>query len=242
MMKQVKLFRDKEFFGKLWKLTLPIALQSLMLASVAAADAIMLGRVEQDAMSAVSLATQIQFIQNMVLATIVSGIVILGAQYWGKGDRRTLNDIFSMSLRLSGIVCILFFVGCFFFPRYLMLVFTDEEVLIELGIQYLRIAAWSYFLTGVSQCYMAIMKVSEHAGQTAKISTGAVLINIVLNAVFIFGLLGVPAMGVRGAAVATLVSRVIELVWSIASSYKEGYVHPDWSRFFYRNRSLFLSG
>ncbi len=238
MMKQVKLFRDKEFFEKLWKLTLPIALQSLMLASVAAADAIMLGRVEQDAMSAVSLATQIQFIQNMVLATIVSGIVILGAQYWGKGDRRTLNDIFSMSLRLSGIVCILFFVGCFFFPRYLMLVFTDEEVLIELGIRYLRIAAWSYLLTGVSQCYLAIMKVSEHAGQTAKISTGAVLINIVLNAVFIFGLLGVPAMGVRGAAVATLVSRVIELVWSIASSYKEGYVHPDWSRFFYRNKLL----
>ena len=93
-MKQGNIFGDKIFYGKLWKLTVPIAVQSLMLASVAAADAIMLGRVEQNAMAAVSLATQIQFIQNMVLGAIVAGLVILGAQYWGKGDKKTINDLF----------------------------------------------------------------------------------------------------------------------------------------------------
>src|SRR5699024_5845847 len=101
-MKKMKLFRDKEFYSKLWNLALPIALQNLMLALVAAADALMLGRVDQNTMSAVSLATQIQFIQNMVLGSIVSGIVVLGAQYWGKGDKKTINDLFCMGLRLAG--------------------------------------------------------------------------------------------------------------------------------------------
>ena len=127
-MKQGNIFGDKIFYGKLWKLTVPIAVQSLMLASVAAADAIMLGRVEQNAMAAVSLATQIQFIQNMVLGAIVAGLVILGAQYWGKGDKKTINDLFCMSIRLAGVTSILFFIGCIFFPRWLMLIFTNEEL------------------------------------------------------------------------------------------------------------------
>ena len=233
-MKKMKLFSDKEFYSKLWNLALPIALQNLMLALVAAADALMLGRVDQNTMSAVSLATQIQFIQNMVLGSIVSGIVVLGAQYWGKGDKKTINDLFCMSLRLAGIVSLLFFIGCVFFPRYLMLIFTDEEVLIQIGIRYLQIAGWSYLLTGISQCYLAIMKVSEHAAQAARVSTGAVLSNIVLNAVFIYGLFGFPAMNEEGAALATLISRILELGWVVICSYRKGYIHPRWERLFHR--------
>lgn len=237
-MKKNTLFQDKEFYRKLWNLALPIALQSLMLALVAAADALMLGRVDQNAMSAVSLATQIQFIQNMVLSAIVAGIIVLGAQYWGKGDRRTLDDIFCMSLRLAGAVSLLFFAGCVFFPRYLMLIFTDEEVLIGIGIRYLQIAGWSYLLTGISQCYLAIMKVSLHAVQTARISTGAVISNIFLNAVFIYGLFGLPAMHEQGAALATLLSRIIELGWAIACSHREGYIRPQWNRILHREKWL----
>ena len=233
-MKKIKLFSDKEFYSKLWNLALPIALQNLMLALVAAADALMLGRVDQNTMSAVSLATQIQFIQNMVLGSIVSGIVVLGAQYWGKGDKKTINDLFCMGLRLAGIVSLLFFIGCVFFPRCLMLIFTDEEVLIQIGIRYLQIAGWSYLLTGISQCYLAIMKVSEHAAQAARVSTGAVLSNIVLNAVFIYGLFGFPAMNEEGAALATLISRILELGWVVICSYRKGYIHPRWKRLFHR--------
>ena len=233
-----RLFSDKVFYKKLLQLTAPIALQSLMLASVAAADAIMLGSVEQNAMSAVSLATQIQFIQNMILSSVVTAALILGAQYWGKQDTRTVNDIFCMSLRYCGLTSILFFIGCVFFPRYLMLIFTNEEELITIGIHYLKVAGWSYLLTGISQCYLGVMKISEHAAQTARISTGAVLINIVLNAVFIFGLFGFPAMGVQGAALATLIARIVELIWCVVCSYRKGYIRPDWSRFFKRNRLL----
>ena len=233
-MKKMKLFSDKEFYSRLWNLALPIALQNLMLALVAAADALMLGRVDQNAMSAVSLATQVQFIQNMVLGSIVSGIVVLGAQYWGKGDKKTINDLFCLGLRLAGVVSLLFFIGCVFFPRYLMLIFTDEEVLIQIGIRYLQIAGWSYLLTGISQCYLAIMKVTDHAAQAARVSTGAVLCNIVLNAVFIYGLLGLPAMHERGAALATLISRVLELGWVVLCSYRKDYIHPQLKRLFHR--------
>ena len=237
-MKKMKLFSDKEFYSKLWNLALPIALQNLMLALVAAADALMLGRVDQNTMSAVSLATQIQFIQNMVLSSIVAGIVVLGAQYWGKGDKKTINDLFCMGLRLAGIVSLLFFIGCVFFPRYLMLIFTDEEVLIRIGIRYLQIAGWSYLLTGISQCYLAIMKVTEHAAQAARVSTGAVLSNIVLNAVFIYGLLGFPAMNEEGAALATLLSRILELGWVVICSYRKGYIHPQWKRLLHREHAI----
>ena len=233
-----KLFSDRMFWNKLLHLAAPIALQSLMLASVAAADALMLGRVTQNSMAAVSLATQIQFVQNMILAAIVSTIMILGAQYWGKQDIGTVNDIFCIGLRLSIAASFVFFIGCVFFPQYLMMIFTNEEALIVIGVRYLKIAGWSYLLTGISQCYLATMKVSEHASQTAIVSSGAVIINIILNAVFIFGLFGLPAMEVHGAAVATLISRVIELGWVLVLSYKEGYIHPDLSRIFKRNKLL----
>lgn len=233
-----RLFADKVFLKRLFQLTAPIALQSLMLASVAAADAIMLGSADQNSMAAVSLATQVQFIQNMLLMAFASASGILGAQYWGKGDKRTVNDIFCISIRYSGLISILFFGGCVFFPGYLMRIFTNEEVLISIGVRYLRVAGWSYLLTGFSQCYLAIMKVSDHASKTALISSGAVILNIVLNAVFIFGLFGVPAMGVQGAAFATLTARIVELIWCIWYSLREGYLRPDWSRFFKASRLL----
>ena len=108
--------KDKLFYEKLWKLMIPMMLQNLMLALVAVADAFMLGGMNQNYMSAVSLATQIQFIQNMVLSAATGGLAILGAQYWGRGNIRTLDDIFCMALRMCGFVSILFFVACVWFP------------------------------------------------------------------------------------------------------------------------------
>lgn len=218
------IFKDKDFISKLLKMTLPMAFQSLMLALVAAADAFMLGNIEQNAMAAVSLATQIQFIQNMIVVSIVNAASILGAQYYGKNDQKSLQKIFGIAFRLSVLVSFAFFIGCIFFPRYLMLIFTNEEVLIEIGISYLKIAGWSYLLTGISQVYLTMMKVSDHASMSAKISSIAVVSNIILNAVLIYGLFVFPEMGVEGAATATLIARVIECVISIVVSRGEGYI------------------
>lgn len=232
------LFSDSNFNRKLIGLTIPMALQSLMLAAVAAADAIMLGRLDQNSMSAVSLATQIQFVMNMFLTAATSTGSILGAQYWGIQDRRSLDDIFNLMLRLVVLVDLVFGLACILSPEILMRIFTNDEVLAAIGCSYLRIAGWSYLLTGISQVYLTMMKISEHAGTSALISGTAVVINIVCNAVLIFGLLGFPTLGARGAALATLLSRVVELVWSVLCSFRKGYLHPDLARFFHRNALL----
>lgn len=226
------LFGDKDFLIRLFKITLPIAFQYLMLASVAASDALMLGNVEQNSMSAVSLATQIQFIQNMFVSSIATAGSILGAQYWGKKDKDTVGKIFCLILRFNVVISALFFISCIFLPRELMLIFTNEESLISIGIQYLMIAGWSYLLTGISQCYLTIMKVTDHVTETAIISSSAVVINIIFNAVFIYGLFGLPVMGVKGAAVATLIARVYEMVVCLFVSAKEGYIRPKVSYLF----------
>ena len=228
----------KEFNAKLKKLTLPIAFQSLMLASVAAGDALMLGRVAQDQMTAVSLATQIQFVQNMFIMAVTAAGAILGAQYWGKGDKITLQKIFNLMLRWSGLISLLFFAACEIVPETLMRLFSHDDPIIAIGSGYLRIAGFSYLMTGISQCYLTTMKVTDHVGPCAWISSSAVVLNILLNAVFIFGLLGAPKMEARGAALATTLARVVELALCLILSAGEKYIRPAWSRFFERHKEL----
>ena len=228
----------KEFYGKLKKLTLPIAFQSLMLASVAAGDALMLGRVAQDQMTAVSLATQIQFVQNMFIMSVTAAGSILGAQYWGKGDRAALQKLFNLMLRWSGLISFLFFAACEVVPEALMHLFSHDDPIIAIGSGYLRIAGFSYLMTGISQCYRTTMKVTDHVNPCAWISSGAVVLNILLNAVFIFGLLGMPEMEARGAALATTLARVAELALCVAFSAGEKYIRPAWNRLFERQREL----
>ena len=227
-----------EFYDKLKKLTLPIAFQSLMLAAVAAADALMLGRVAQDQMTAVSLATQIQFVQNMFVMAATAAGAILGAQYWGKGDRITLQKLFNLMLRWSGLISLLFSAACEIIPEALMHLFSHDDIIISIGSGYLRIAGFSYLMTGISQCYLTTMKVTDHVGPCAWISSSAVVLNILLNAVFIFGLLGMPEMEARGAALATTLARAAELAMCIILSAGEKYVRPAWGRLFERQREL----
>ena len=232
------LFADRIFNKKLFMLAFPIGMQNLMLALVAAADALMLGRLNQDAMAAVSLATQIQFIQNMFLAAICSGVGLLGAQYWGKKDIAVLNKIFGLSIRESIIVSLAFFVGCRFFPDKLMKLFASDPILINIGVEYLKIAAWSYLITGISQCYLSIMRVSEHASYSAWISSITVILNIIFNAIFIFGLFGVPAMGVKGAALATLIARIFEMLWCLGTGFGKSFIKLRIRTIFTFNRIL----
>ena len=234
------IFSDSVFIKKLLRISLPIALQALMLALVAAADAFMLGRIEQNAMSAVSLATQIQFIQNMMVGSVVGTASILGAQYWGKCDTKTLDFIITLSLKLSGAVSLLFFLASEFIPSYLMMIFTNEEELIQIGAKYLRIAGWSYLLTGISQIYLVTMKITDHTGMTAVISVFTVCLNIILNAVFIFGAFGLPRMEAEGAALATVISRIVELLWSVIISFRKDYFSIKIKNFFNRNKDVTL--
>ena len=229
---------NRVFYKRLTQLALPIAFQSLMLAAVAAGDALMLGRIAQEEMTAVSLATQVQFVQNMFLSAVTGAGAILGAQYFGKGDARAVRMLFNLMLRFCGLISLLFFAACELIPDQLMRIFTHDEPLIALGSAYLRIAGWSYLLTGVSQCYLTAMKVTDHVPASAWISSAAVIANILLNAVFIFGLLGLPRMQSRGAALATTLARVIELALCLGVSMGKQYILPDLKRLFRGSRQL----
>jgi len=218
---------NREFYRRLFNIALPIMVQHLMLALVAAGDALMLGQVAQEQMTAVSLASQIQFIQNMILAAFTMAGSILGAQYWGKGDKKTIQNLFHLMLRWAGAVSILFFAACELVPGFLMSIFTNDKAIMEIGILYLRIAGFSYLITGISQCYLAVMKVTDHVSPSAWISSSAVILNIVFNSIFIFGFLGAPRMEAEGAALATTMARVIELGLCLVISSQKDYIRPD---------------
>ncbi len=181
----------------------------------------MLGLVNQNSLSAVSLATQIQFVLNLFYAALTIGATILAAQYWGKGDREAVEQILAVALRISISVSLAFFLAAAFFPALLMRIFTRETELINMGASYLRIAGWSFLCTGVSQIYLCIMKNSGKAVRSTLYSSVSVLLNILLNGVLIFGLFGAPRLEIQGAALATLISRAAELIFVAAEHVKK---------------------
>lgn len=229
---------EKGFRKELAKVALPIAVQSFMLSAVAVADTLMLGSVEQNSMSAVSLATKIQFIQNIIISTLVAALIVLGAQYWGKKDTKSVDKLFWTTVKLSGGTSLLFFIGCEFFPQYLMLAFTNDEELISLACPYLKIAAWSYLISGFSQCWLALLKITDHAKDTAVIGVTTVILNIALNALLIFGLFFFPEMKAEGAALATTIARLAELVWAVGLTFRKGHIRPAPRDFFLRDKGL----
>lgn len=203
------------FYRKLWGLVFPIAIQNLMTVLVSASDAFMLGFVSQTSLSAVSLATQIQFVHNLFMLALTIGATTLAAQYWGKGDTDSVEEILAIVLKISMAVSVVFFIAAMFFSGFLMRIFTNDIRLIQAGIPYLRIVSVSYLFMGFSQIYLCIMKNSGRTAKSTIYGSVAVVINIGFNVIFIFGLAGFPAMGIAGAALATTVSRALELLLTI---------------------------
>ena len=208
-------FKD-EFYQKLKLLVLPIAIQNFMLALVSATDAIMLGWIDQTSLSAVSLAGQVQFVLSLFISGIAAGAGIMAAQYWGKQDAASIEKVIPIALRTNLLFSGLFTILAGFCPEMLMRIFTNDAALVASGSQYLRAVALSYVLCGISQVYLILLKNTGHAAVSSRISSTAVVLNIILNAILIYGLCGAPALGIRGAAYATVAARVVELIWLIS--------------------------
>ena len=217
--------KNSEFYSKLFSLVLPIAFQQFMLAAVNASDALMLGLLDQDSLSAVSLAGQVQFVFNLFLAAMTIGASMLAAQYWGKGDRDTVERILALVLKITTPVSLAVFLAAQLCPGLLMRIFTRDEVLIAGGVRYLQVVGLSYLMTGISQIFLCILKNSGQAMKSTVISSFSVVLNIFLNAVFIFGFWIFPEMGIAGAALATVIAKAAELLWLFAESCREGRIH-----------------
>lgn len=207
--------RKRSLRKEIVRLALPIALQQFMTALVGACDAIMLGKLSQDAMSAVSLATQVTFVFNLFMFAFMAGENMFVAQYYGKGDYTGISQVFSLVTKICGCIAVVFLAGTLFFPEQLMRILTNEETLIVLGSEYLRVIGISYVFSGIAQTFLAIMKNCGAVNMSTLINGVMVILNIALNAVFIFGLSGFPKMGIKGAALATVLATVVQFLWSV---------------------------
>lgn len=229
----------KRTFGKeLLSIALPVALQNLMLALVGASDALMLGRLSQNAVSAVSLANQISFVMSLFSAAVIGGAAALIGQYYGKGDRETVKNIMSVSIRISFLISVVFFAAALLVPEFLMGLYTSDAELIAIGSKYLRIVSWSYLFTGISQNYLLVMKISGRASRSAIISTMTVLIDMFADVFLIYGIAGVPRLEEAGCAVSTVAVEACALIFCIAESYTENHIHPDIKSMFYHSKEL----
>lgn len=206
------------------KIVIPITAQNLLTSLVSASDALMLGGLNQSSLSAVSLATQVTFVINLFYMALTIGTTILSAQYWGKGQQDKVVDILCVVLRYSGMISIAFWAASLWCPQWLMRIFTNDAELIALGIPYLRIVSWSYLCMGITQIYLCIMKNTERTLRSTIYSTVALLINFIFNAFLIFGLLGFPKLRIAGAALATVIARVIELGFVLFENHKKDVV------------------
>ena len=231
--------KKKGAYAQLMHLTVPIILQNLLSALVNSADVVMLNFVGQSHLAAVSLAAQYASILFMVLYGLGTGVTMLSAQYYGKGDLKAVHLVQGIALRFSVSVSLLFAAGAFFAPTWMMRAFTPDGELIRIGAEYLRYIAAAYLCWGVTEIYLSTLRSIGRVAVSTALNTAAFSLNILLNAVFIFGLFGAPKMGAKGVALATSLSRAVELALVLLVSAGSRDVKLKFSQLFERNRLLF---
>ena len=227
------------FYRQMLKLTIPIIIQNLLSAAVNSADVIMLNYVGQSAISAVSLAANYSNILFMVYYGLGTGASLLCAQYFGKNNMQAIHAIEGIALRfsiiISGIVALIAFTA----PQLMMKIFTSDQELISIGSSYLRIMGITYLCWGITEVYLAILRSIGRVTISMALNMLAFILNIILNATFIFGLFGAPKLGATGVAIATAVSRLIELAACVIVSFLSKDVKLNLTFMFIRSKVLF---
>ena len=203
--------KDRSFYRSLVTLAVPISLQNLVTFAVSFADNVMIGSLGDDAISGVYIGGQLQSVLQMFVGGIEGAILILAAQYWGKKDTQSIRKVVSIGIKFALAVGLLSSLVAVLFPQWVIRAFTTEPGVIQEGAAYVQIVGFTYLFFSVSQVMIAAMRSVETARIGLYISCMALVINVCLNYVFIFGHFRFPAMGVRGAALATLVSRILEM-------------------------------
>lgn len=217
--------KEMTFKNKLLKLVLPITIQNILLALVPVADAAMLVSLNQDAMSAVSLASQVFFVLQLFCFAVTAGASMFSAQFWGNDDRDSIEKIYGLCLKLLLPIAVVFFAVNITIPSAVMKIFTSEQAIIDYGADYLRIVSFSYLFNSIMIVVETIMKNTDLVKPVTIISSVVVVINIMLNAVFIYGLFGFPKMETGGAALSTSISGFVGLTAAVIVQIKKGNVH-----------------
>lgn len=228
--------KKDHFYHLLIAMVIPITIQNFISALSSSADVIMLGSVNQESLSAVSLAGQITFVFNLLMMGMTIGSGMMVSQYYGKKDNPAIEKIMGFSTIFSSIMGITFFALSICIPEKLMELFTPDTTLIILGARYLKIVGITYAFMSISQIYLSVIRSMQRVKIGSIITTVSLCINICLNALLIYGFFGLPKLGIEGVAIATVVARAVELIWCILDSKFAGVIHYKKANIFHLER------
>jgi len=216
-----ELARDMIFIKKVIRIGIPIAFQNLLNTILNLVDNVMIGALGEGTIAAVGLANRVFFVFTLLLFGIVSGATILTAQYYGKRDIKNIRRVLGISLILGLLASLIFLIGGLFIPNTVMRIFTPNEGTIKIGAAYLSIVALSYPITAVTNCYIAVLRATNQVKAPVFITIISIMVNVIFNYAFIYGKLGAPVMGVKGAALATLIARIVECLLILLVIYRK---------------------
>ena len=229
---------EKRSFNKeLMSLAIPLALQNLLNALVGASDALMLGRLTQNAIAAVSLANQISFVMSLFNGAVIGAVSVLIAQYWGKQDYQNARRFLGMAVRYVAVVSFVFFLLTFTIPDRLMRIFTPDAELIRIGAEYLRIVSFSFLFAGISQCFLMMMKVTGFAKMSVWISAVTVTVDMVVDFFLIYGIGPFPRLEAKGSAYSTIAVEAIALIWCVIWAQRQQDVRLNRNTFFFFSKN-----
>lgn len=201
---------DRVYLSALFGLAFPIIIQNGISSSLNAIDVMMLGQMGEVPVAAVGLANQVFFLLSFMIFGISSGSGVFSAQYWGKGNLPGIRRVLGLALLMNCAAAVLFMLAGLALPRAVLSIYTDDAAVIATGVDYLRIVAWSYLFTAISFSYSATLRATGNVRLPMAASVLAIGFKTGLSYALIFGKLGLPALGVQGAALATLLARILE--------------------------------
>lgn len=204
------MMQDKIFLSKAVRIALPVAMQGMLNTVVNLVDNLMIGSLGSTAIASVGLANKVFFVYSLLVFGVVSGSGILAAQYWGNGDVKNIRKVLGLALMIALSASLLFLIPARVNPQMMMRIFTTSEASVQMGASYLIVAALTYPFYAVTTTYVAMLRAVNRVKAPVIISCFTIFINIIFNYILIFGKFGAPAMGVVGAAIATLLARVAE--------------------------------
>ncbi|WP_368247194.1 MATE family efflux transporter [Clostridium perfringens] len=202
--------RDKRFYRLLFSIALPIAVQNLITFMVSMVDTLMVGALGEIQLSAVSIANNLFFVLTILMFGLAGGSNIMISQYWGKGNVKTIHKILAIMYRVCLLITGIFIFIALFLPKYFMGIFTTDKAVIDFGASYLIIVCIGYLFYSITNCTIMMLRSVKTVSISIIVYTASLVVNSILNWIFIFGNLGAPELGIRGAAIATVCARITE--------------------------------
>lgn len=235
-----KYFGDMGFWRIALKLAFPVAMQNLLTSSFILVDTIMVGQLGDLSLSAVGMAGQFGWFLNMITFGMCSGAAVFISQYWGAKDTAGIRRTYGIAVVSVCLISALFFVIGLLFPEGVVRIFNREPDVVEAGAAYLRIACWSYLATGVNMVFCIVLRSTENVKLPMYVSLVTTVLNAFMDYGLIFGAFGMPEMGIRGAALATVISAWAGpvLILAVSAIQRNMLITPLKELFGFNRRSI----